>query len=94
MKVKLKDVENFIVGNYRFFKNKLIASPDYIKEQIYYRLSVCADDCLITNKCQYCPCPPKKKAWVTESCNDGERFPDLMNKDEWEQYKQDNNIEL
>jgi hypothetical protein len=29
---------------------------------------------------------------VEKSCNNGERFPDLMTEDEWAEYKKENNI--
>lgn len=94
MKVKIKDIKNYIEGNFRYFKNKFLASPDYINEQIQYRLSLCKDDCLINNVCNHCECPPRKKVWINESCNNGERFPDLMNKENWEKFKIDNNIKI
>ena len=94
MKVKIKDIKSFLEGNFRFFKNKFLASPDYINEQVQYRLYLCKDDCLVANACKHCSCPPRKKAWVNDSCNDGERFPDLMNKVDWEKFKQENNINI
>lgn len=92
--VNLKQVKSFIQGNYRYFRNKLQGSPKYIQEQVYYRLKQCENDCLIVNKCRHCTCPPKRKAWSNESCNDGERFPDLMNADAWNKFKKDNNINI
>jgi len=94
MKVNLKDVKSFIEGNWNYYKSKIKAAPNYITEQVEYRLFMCKDDCLVTNKCKECSCPPKKKGWVVKSCNNGERFPDLMNKDNWESFKQRNNIEI
>lgn len=94
MKIKLKDIASFIEGNYKYYKDKIINSPGYIVEQVKYRLYVCKDDCLKNNECKYCGCPPRKKSWVTKSCNKGERFPDLMNKPEWEAYKVKNNINI
>lgn len=94
MKIKVKDVGYFIEGNWKYFKNKLWASPDYIVEQVKYRLYLCKDDCLIANSCIHCTCPPRKKAWVVDSCNNGERFPDLMNKEDWGKFKQENNINI
>jgi hypothetical protein len=44
------------------------------------------------NECEYCGCPASKKVYVEKSCNNGERFPDLMTEDEWTEYKKENNI--
>ncbi len=94
MKIKLSDISNFIEGNWKYYKNKVRMSPEYIVEQVQYRLYLCKDDCLVANKCKHCPCPPKKKSWVNKSCNGGERFPDIMNKVEWEKFKAKHNIEI
>jgi hypothetical protein len=34
------------------------------------------------------------KLYVKESCNGGERFPDLMGAKDWEEYKKKNNIKI
>lgn len=94
MELKAKDIASFLQGNWRYYKNKLMVSPLYIREQVEYRLQICRNDCLIKNKCVYCGCPPQKKSWTDTSCNGGERFPDLMNKQDWEQFKKDNNIKI
>lgn len=94
MKITLSNISSFIEGNLKYYANKLFNSPEYIKEQVYYRLNLCKDDCLIENKCKYCTCPPRKKSWATTSCNKGERFPDLLNKPDWEEYKKTNNIKI
>lgn len=88
-------IKDFIQANYSYYKDKLLGdTPEYIKEQVVYRLKTCKDDCVPNNKCNYCGCPPAKKSWSKHSCNNGERFPDLMNKDEWEEFKTINNVEL
>lgn len=88
-----KNIKNYIEGNFKYFQNKLTnGRPRHEIEQVVWRLSKCENDCLINNKCIYCGCPPKKKAFIKESCNDGERFPDLMNEEDWNKYKLENNI--
>jgi len=94
MKINLINIRSYIVGNYRHYKDNLIGSPEYLKEQVYYRLYVCKDDCVVTGACKYCKCPPYKKSWVNTSCNGGERFPNLMDKPDWEKFKEDNRIEI
>lgn len=89
-----KKVLSFIQGNFLYYMDELFGRPDYIKEQILYRLNKCKDDCLIENECIYCGCPPRKKSHVKESCNAGKRFPDLMEEQEWINYKKENDINI
>jgi len=89
--MNLNDVESYLEGNFSYYANKLGLYPEYLQEQIKYRLSKCKDDCLPQRKCRNCTCPPKKKLYVTKSCNPM-RFPDLMNKEDWNEYKERNNI--
>lgn len=89
----LKNVASFIEGHAKYIYNQLIGLPKYKQEQVLWRLSKCENDCVVTGKCIYCECPPEKKAFNVESCNKGERFPDLMDSETWEKYKLDNNIE-
>ena len=53
---------------------------------------VCKDECVKYGKCRYCLCDLPGKFYVTESCNKGERFPDLMDEESWMKYKEENNI--
>jgi len=92
--ITFKNVRAFIKGNILYYINELFGRPKYIKEQVLYRLNLCKDDCLITNECIYCGCPPRKKSHLKESCNDGNRFPDLMEKQEWKNYKNENAIHI
>ncbi|AGO48990.1 hypothetical protein N356_gp097 [Cellulophaga phage phi14:2] len=89
----LKNVASFIEGNSKYFYNQLIGLDKDKQEQALWRLSKCEEDCMVTGKCVHCGCPPEKKAFTTTSCNKGARFPDLMDAEAWEKYKQDNNIE-
>ena len=94
MKITLSNISSYIEGNFKYYKNELLDSPEYIKEQVYYRLYICKDDCVKKGKCKHCGCPPYKKSWVKESCNHGELFPNLMDKPSWNQFKLDNNIDI
>ena len=55
---------------------------------------VCKNDCVKLGYCKYCGCSIPGKLYVTTSCNNGERFPDLMCEADWEKYKTENNIEI
>lgn len=88
------NIKSFIEGNLAYYKDKLLSSPPYLQEQYHYRLSVCNTSCIPHNACEVCQCPPLKKAWVTASCNNGEKFPDLMDYPDWEDFKTRNNINI
>lgn len=95
MKITLNLVKDFVRANIRYYGEEFLDNqPKHLQEQVEYRLSLCKDDCLVADRCKYCGCPPKKKAWANHSCNDGARFPDLMDADSWEKYKETNNIQL
>lgn len=89
--ISVKNIKSFIEGNLAYYTDKIYDLPDYIKEQYYYRLYQCKDDCLITGRCKMCTCPTLKKAFAKDSCNPGVIL-DLMPGGVWRQYKIDNNI--
>lgn len=92
-KITLNNIKQYIEGNVQMYFDSLGMKPDWYKEQIAYRMLQCKDDCGISKRCKYCGCDYPGKLYVEESCNNGERFPDLMNKRDWEKFKKDNNIE-
>lgn len=85
-KITLKNIVNFIDGNYQYYKEKIIDRPQHLKEQTYWRLYSCKNTCLIAGECQICHCPVVKRAFAAASCNNL-LFPDLMPGKEWEEYK-------
>ena len=89
--ITLNNIYNFIEGNTRLFTKSI--QPDHIKQQIAFRMLKCKDDCMITKECKYCGCDVPGKMYVSKSCNNGDRFPDLMSKVDWEEFKKDKNIE-
>lgn len=93
-KITLNNIKSFIEGNLQYYKDKFLSSPRYLQEQYHYRLYVCRKDCIPDNSCVVCTCPPIKKAWVSKSCNKGKRFPDLMDKPSWEEYKKQHDIDI
>lgn len=84
-KISINDVASFLEGNYKYYKNIFIEAPEHIQEQLAYRLSKC-QDCIAAKACVVCTCPPLRKHFVTQSCNP-DRFPDLMNEEDWEEFK-------
>lgn len=87
-----KNIYNFFEGNSRMILDKLGITSTHIEEQVAHRLLTCKDDCVIAGKCKVCTCPLPNRAFSTSSCNK-ERFPDLMNEENWNNYKTKNNIE-
>jgi hypothetical protein len=92
-KITLKNIQSFLEGNSQRILEELQLQPEHIKEQIAYRRLLCKDDCAITNECKECGCDFKGKTSVEKSCNDGERFPNLMKRVDWIRYKIENEIQ-
>jgi len=88
----VEKVISFIEGNLQMLGDAFNLLPKYKKEQVLYRSEICKDTCLKEGKCEVCSCSVPGKLYSTVSCNRGEKFPDLMSLDKWEQYKKDNNI--
>ena len=86
LEINLTNVKAFVEGYTKMGYDKIIGLPIHIQEQIQYRESKCPD-CLEAGECKVCGCSVPGKWFVTKSCNNGERFPDLMNKEEWEEFK-------
>ena len=98
--ITYKNIKSFLEGNFQLVLEELNLQPEHIQEQIAYRRLICKDTCEEVgtinngpNHCQYCGCDFKGKTSVVESCNQSERFPNLMSNLEWQQFKIDNNIE-
>jgi|SRR5699024_3268563 len=83
----IKNIYSFIEGNTKHYMEKFNMLSSHIKEQVEYRLEKCKEDCVKTNKCIHCGCPTLKRVFVKRSCNNGERFPNLMSKEDWEEFK-------
>ena len=94
MKITLNKIGQFIEGNIKMLGDKLHLLAEHEKEQVAYRAMICKDDCVKLEYCVYCGCDIPGKLYVKQSCNGGERFPDLMNKTDWEIFKRDNGIIL
>ena len=91
--INIKNIKAYIEGNSQRVLERLSLQPEHIQQQIAYRRLICSQDCAVTGKCIKCGCEFLGKTSVTKSCNNGERFPDLMSRIEWEEFKKDKNIE-
>lgn len=94
MKITPKKVFQFIEGNLKMLGDQLHLLPKHEREQVLYRSMICKNDCMKYGYCVYCGCSVPGKMYVKTSCNNGERFPNLMGSEEWEKYKTENNIEV
>jgi hypothetical protein len=90
-KITLSNIKQFIEGNTQMLLAEAGMQAPHLKEQVAYRMLIC-QSCMEVGKCEVCNCSVPGKLYVKESCNKGERFPDLMGKTEWEKYKIDNDI--
>lgn len=94
MKITPKKIFQFIEGNLKMLGDHMHLLPKHEREQVLYRSEICKEDCMTLGYCVYCGCNIPGKLYVTESCNLGERFPDMMSAEEWEKYKLENSIEI
>jgi hypothetical protein len=92
--INLKNILQFAEGNVNMFIDKLNLLPKHKREQVMWRLEICKDDCVIKGRCKYCGCSVPGKLYVDRSCNSGERFPDMMEELEWEEFKKNNNLTI
>jgi len=91
-KITLSNIQQYLEGNSQMILDRMGLQPDWYREQIAYRMLQCKDDCIPAGKCKYCGCSVPGKLYVTQSCNYGSRFPDLMNEENWNKYKEEHQI--
>lgn len=91
--LNIKNIKNYLEGRANQALSSLDLKPESFIEQINYRKSKC-QDCLSKGRCEYCGCAVPGRLYSTASCNKGEKFPDIMNDEEWVKFKQTNNEEF
>jgi hypothetical protein len=91
---KPKKILEFLEGNAKMWIDRLNLLKQHEREQILWRTEICKTDCLLEGKCKYCGCSVPGKLYVKQSCNNGERFPDIMEEQEWQKWKTENNISI
>lgn len=92
-RITLSDINHYLEGNTQMILDRMGLQPDWYREQIAYRMLQCKDDCIPAGQCKYCGCSVPGKLYVTQSCNYGSRFPDLMNEQDWIKYKEQYGIQ-
>jgi hypothetical protein len=93
-KITTKKVLQFLEGNIKMLGDKFNLLKNHEKEQVLWRLELCKNDCVLEGKCKWCGCSVPGKLYVKKSCNEGVRFPDIMDEWEWQEWKKINNIEV
>lgn len=98
----LKNIKNFAEGtlNYIKFKNENTSNSvffkkleDHVKEQAFYRAYLC-QKCLSNGACIRCGCKTPEMFFSPKKVDSEGKWREMLNKEEWEQFKKDNNIEL
>lgn len=92
--ITLKNIKDYISGNIRMLGAKFNLLAEHVQEQIIYRNEICKDTCGRGKACQECGCSYPGKLYVYKSCNDGKKFPDIMEINEWEKFKKEKNITI
>lgn len=103
-KITFKNIKKFIQGHIRSMLLKLsnnkfvskfsedlkILEPHQV-EQYKWRLTIMNPQCLNTGHCVICGCETPYLQMADESC-DGKCYPEMMSKEEWQNYKETKNI--
>ena len=92
-KITIKNIKSYIEGNSKMFFSNVGLQAQHLQEQVAYRSLICKDTCVAKGYCEKCGCSLPGKFYVEESCNGGEKFPDLMSRVDWEKFKKENNVE-
>jgi hypothetical protein len=65
--------------------------PIYKQEQFKYRLNIMDQNCLKQGYCKICGCETPQLQMSDEAC-EGQCYPFMMNKEDWEKFKIENGI--
>lgn len=89
-KLTLKNVKNFLQGNYRLFT--FHDKPLYLQEQLYFRLTKMDRTCVSNKQCP-CGCEIIGKQLIDDACENN-CYPAMMDGETWEVYKQIYKIDM
>lgn len=87
-----RNIKGFIQGHMRKLKAEYGALDEHILEQAAWRLSVANKACIDTDQCQACGCFPMSDKVLEDRPCEGQCYPAMMNKEEWDSFKRKNNI--
>ncbi len=87
--VTISNIAAYLQGNFRKLVDKYSAGflelEEHIKEQIIWRETVASPYCMSNKECK-CGCPIPDLFYADKACPD-KCYPEMMNKEEWEGYK-------
>ena len=86
-KITLSNIKGFLQGNFRKFidDNFLITLPDYLHEQIMWRLTMMDEACLKNKQCP-CSCKVPNKQYEDRAC-ENHCYPPMMGEKDWTEFK-------
>lgn len=90
-KINLPNIKGYLQAHYRETLNELGFLEEHVYEQWIYRIGVMSEDCLYNKMCP-CECEVPSKQLEDRAC-DLHCYRDMLNKEEWEEYKQEIEIE-
>lgn len=95
-----KNIKAFVEGYTKLLGDQFGVLPPHLQEQVAMRAEICKKSCFDGEgnkfgkmRCEHCGCSVPGKLYVKKSCNKGEKFPDLLDKEEWEEFKSKQNEE-
>ncbi len=85
-KITKSNIKGFMQG----WSRKLLEEfpgfvPDYIYEQIHFRLGIMDEQCIINKECP-CECSVPAKQYEDRPCENN-CYPPMMKENEWEEFK-------
>lgn len=87
-RLSVKNIKRYIQGNYRLYTFE--QQPQFLKEQIWFRLSKANSECLKNTFCP-CTCPVVGRASAEDSC-ERNCYPIMMDEETWQVYKEINQV--
>jgi hypothetical protein len=96
-KITWRNIKAVIQAYFRKKKNKYFGIEQEIYEQTVWRRTVMNQKCL-NGSCVWCGCNGVDMTYEDAGCKRddeiGPCYPDMMDKERWEQFKKTNNIKL
>lgn len=91
----LNNIKDFVQGYYNYFRNYLDdeSLPKHVREQALYRAMLCVG-CLNNGKCTECKCATPAMFFSPGKEDSLGRWGKMIDVEEWEKFKSENNIEL
>lgn len=86
----LKNIHAYLQGNLRYLAEQygpeFIKAEPHIREQIMFRIDISNPKCIESKSCVECGCTVPNLMYADKQCG-GECYPEMMNKEQWEDFK-------